>query len=237
MVVAWLAAAAADGTPWPRVAAQPYLAWLAMWHDVVAGAYLLAAVTIAPAAIPLGLAAGGLAWSWRIYSLETGSGGLTPSAPAAFDARQWRHQVRAAQARIAAPGSVPLLTRHGGVVAGATIRAVRHRARPVAVLPYPRLRSHQVVIGTTGTGKTTLLLRLWAGFTRRGLELHAAGGGRGRCWSSSTARAAPTRGGSPTGPAGCSARRGPRPPPSGRTRPACRCGTCRHTSSPAPWWT
>ena len=59
MVVAWLAAAAAGGTPWPRVAAQPYLAWLAMWHDVVAGAYLLAAVTIAPAAIPLGLAAGG----------------------------------------------------------------------------------------------------------------------------------------------------------------------------------
>ena len=178
MVVAWLAAAAAGGTPWPRVAAQPYLAWLAMWHDVVAGAYLPAAVTIAPAAIPLGLAAGGLAWSWRIYSLETGSGGLTPSAPAAFDARQWRHQVRAAQARIAAPGSVPLLTRHGDVVAGATIRAVRHRTRPVAVLPYPRLRSHQVVIGTTGTGKTTLLLRLWAGFTRRGLELHAAGGGR-----------------------------------------------------------
>jgi len=40
------------------------------------------------------------------------------------------------------------------VVAGATIRAVRHRAGPLAVVPYPRLRSHQVVIGTTGTGKT-----------------------------------------------------------------------------------
>ena len=132
-------------------------------------------MTVAPLAIPLGLVAGGLAWSWRIYTMETGSGGLAPSAPAAFDQRQWRHQVRTARARIAAPGSVPLLLRDGSVVAGATIRAVRHPARRLAVLPYPRLRSHQVVLGTTGTGKTTLLLRLWAGFVRRGMELHAAG--------------------------------------------------------------
>jgi hypothetical protein len=45
------------------------------------------------------------------------------------------------------------------------------------MIPYQRLRSHQVVIGTTGTGKTTLLLRLWAGFLARGLQLHAAGAG------------------------------------------------------------
>ncbi|HEX9355583.1 MAG TPA: hypothetical protein VF933_17420, partial [Streptosporangiaceae bacterium] len=124
-----------------------------------------------------GLVAGGLAWSWRIYSMETGSGGLAPSAPAAFDQRQWRHQVRTARARIAAPGSVPLLLRDGSVVAGATIRTVRQPARPLAVIPYPRLRSHQVVLGTTGTGKTTLLLRLWAGFMTRGMQVHAAGRG------------------------------------------------------------
>ena len=175
MLTAWLAAMAADGQSWPRLAAAPYLAWLAMWHDAAAGGYLRAAVTAAPLAIPLGLVAGGLAWSWRIYTMETGSGGLAPSAPAAFDQRQWRHQVRTARARITAPGSVPLLLRDGSVVAGATIRAVRHPARPLAVLPYPRLRSHQVVLGTTGTGKTTLLLRLWAGFMTRGLQLHAAG--------------------------------------------------------------
>jgi hypothetical protein len=177
MVTAWLAAMAADGQPWPRLAAAPYLTWLAAWHEAAAGGYLKAAVTIAPVAIPLGLVAGGLAWSWRIYTMETGSGGLAPSAPAAFDQRQWRHQVRTARARISAPGSVPLLLRDGSVVAGATIRAVRHPARPVAALPYPRLRSHQVVLGTTGTGKTTLLLRLWAGFMTRGLQLHAAGRG------------------------------------------------------------
>jgi hypothetical protein len=175
MLAAWLAAMAADGRPWPRLAAAPYLAWLATWHQAAAGGYLKAAVTIAPLAIPLGLLAGALAWSWRIYTMETGSGGLAPSAPAAFDQRQWRHQVRTARARIAAPGSVPLLSRDGSVVAGATIRAVRHAARPLAALPYPRLRSHQVVLGTTGTGKTTLLLRLWAGFMTRGMQLHAAG--------------------------------------------------------------
>jgi hypothetical protein len=177
MLAAWLAAMAAAGERAPHIAAAPYLAWLAMWHQTLAGRWPLAAVTIAPAAIPLGLLAGGLAWSWRIYSLETGSGGLSPSAPAAFDRRQWRHQVRTARARIAAPGSVPLLLPDGSIVAGATIRTVRHRAGPLAVIPYSRLRSHQVVVGTTGTGKTTLLLRLWAGFIRRGLQLHAAGAG------------------------------------------------------------
>ncbi len=175
MLAAWLAAMAASGQSWSRLAAAPYLTWLAAWHEAAAGGYLKAAVTVAPLAIPLGLVAGGLAWSWRIYTMETGSGGLAPSAPAAFDQRQWRHQVRTARARISAPGSVPLLLRDGSVVAGATIRTVRHPARPLSVLPYPRLRSHQVVLGTTGTGKTTLLLRLWAGFMARGMELHAAG--------------------------------------------------------------
>ena len=46
------------------------------------------------------------------------------------------------------------------------------------MIPYGRLRSHQVVIGSTGTGKTTLLLRLWAGFMAAGLRRHAAGTGR-----------------------------------------------------------
>jgi hypothetical protein len=177
MLAAWLAAMAAAGDPWRRLAGAPYLAWRAMWHDVAAGRLPLAAVTIAPAAIPLGLVAGGLAWSWRIYAMETGSGGLSPSAPAAFDQRQWRHQVRTARARIAAPGAVPLIRRNGDIVAGATIRSVRHPSRPLAAIPYPRLRSHQVVIGTTGTGKTTLLLRLWAGFMTGARQRHAAGAG------------------------------------------------------------
>lgn len=195
MVVTWLAAVTAwpagaggpgaaypagagPGTPWLRVAAAPYRAWAAMWRLGAHGHLVAAAVAAAPPAIPLGIVAGGGCWAYRRFRMRAGAGGLTPAAPAAFDARQWRHQVRAARALIAAPGSLPLLSRHGHVVAGATIRAVRHRAGRAAALPYERLRAHQVVIGSTGTGKTTLLLRLWAGFMAAGLRRYAAGSGR-----------------------------------------------------------
>ena len=178
MVGVWLTATAITTRSWRQVAAAPYLAWLASWHQAAAGSLVRAAVTVAPAAIPAGLAVGGLAWSRRIYTMETHSGGRFPTAPATFQARQWRRQVRTAKARIAAPGSVPLLWHNGAVVAGAVIRAVGHPGRDLAMIPYQRLRSHQVIIGTTGTGKTTLLLRLWAGFLARGLQLHAAGTGQ-----------------------------------------------------------
>jgi hypothetical protein len=177
MLVVWLAGTAIGARPASRAAAAPYLAWLALWHHGPAASHLAAAAAIAPAAIPAGLAAGGLAWSYRIRSMQTGVGGLSPDAAVSFDLRQWRHQVRSARARIAAPGAVPLTTRDGSVVAGAVIRAVGHRSCPIASIPYARMRSHQVVIGTTGTGKTTLLLRLWAGFMATALRRHAAGQG------------------------------------------------------------
>ncbi len=150
-----------------------------MWQLAAHGHLAAAAVAAAPPAIPLGLAAGGACWAYRRFRMRSGAGGLTPEAPGAFDARQWRHQVRTARALIAAPGSLPLLSRGGHVVAGATIRAVgpgagRHGAGLAASIPYERLRAHQVVIGSTGTGKTTLLLRLWAGFMAAGLRRYAA---------------------------------------------------------------
>ena len=180
MIAVWLAGTAlraGSSGALGAVVTAPYHAWLAMWHLAAAGSVAAAAITIAPPAIPLGLLAGGLAWSYRIYSMQTGTGGLSPSSPVVFDIRQWRHQVRTARARIAAPGSVPLTTAKDSVVPGAVIRAIGHPERPVAILPYSRLRSHQVVIGTTGTGKTTLLLRLWAGFMAAALHRYAAGSG------------------------------------------------------------
>ena len=194
MVLAWLAAVAlwparagsresGAGAPpgvgpgpwWLRVTVAPYRAWAGMWQLAAHGHLAAAAVAAAPPAIPLGIAAGGLAWAYRLFRMETGTGGLSPAAPAAFDARLWRRQARTAKALLAAPGALPLLSRNGHVMTGATIRSVRHRGGRSAAIPYERLRSHQVVIGSTGTGKTTLLLRLWAGFMAAGLRRYAAG--------------------------------------------------------------
>jgi hypothetical protein len=188
MTAAWLAAVAAwpagvagaapgagPGALWLRAAAAPYRAWLASWQLAGHGHLAAAAVAAAPPAVPLGVLAGGLAWQYRLFRMRTGAGGLTPAAPATFDSRLWRRQVRTAKALLAAPGALPLISRNGLVVTGAAIRSVRHRAGRAAAIPYPRLRSHQVVIGSTGTGKTTLLLRLWAGFMAAGLRRYAAG--------------------------------------------------------------
>jgi hypothetical protein len=177
MLAVWLTATAIATRSLYQVSAAPYLAWLAMWHRGAAGSYAAAAAVIAPAAIPLGLIVGAIAWSRRIRSMEAGTGGLWPGSAVAFDLRQWRHQVRSARALIAAPGSIPLTSPNGDIVAGAVIRAIGHPARRTASIPYRRLRSHQVVIGTSGTGKTTLLLRLWAGFMATALRRHAAGTG------------------------------------------------------------
>ncbi len=177
MVAVWLALVAGRAGDPVSAATAPYHAWTAFWPLARAGSILRAAATVAPVAIPLGLLAGAGAWSYRIRSLAAGAGGLSPAAAAAFDQRQWRHQARSARARIAAPGAVPLTRRGDLILVGGVIRAVGHRVGTLAAIGYQRMRSHQVVIGTTGTGKTTLLLRLWAGFMATGLRRQAAGHG------------------------------------------------------------
>ncbi len=87
----------------------------------------------------------------------------------------------------ACAGSLSLLSPAGHVLAGATIRSVRHRAGRAVAIPYERLRAHQVVIGSTGTGKSTLLHCLAGILVRRsgmngpgtvglGLRLAVSGG-------------------------------------------------------------
>lgn len=175
MTATWLALTGLGPGGWHALGAAPQDAWLAFWRLAGAGSYFRAAAVAAPLALPLGLAAGGLAWSWRIRTVTAGAAGRSPASSVAFDQRQWRHQVRAAKARIAVPGSVPLTLRGDQIALGAVIRAVRHKTGPLATIGYERLRSHQVIVGTTGTGKTTLLLRLWAGFMATGLRRHSAG--------------------------------------------------------------
>jgi hypothetical protein len=175
MVITWLAATAlASG--WSAALTAPYHAWLAFWQLARVGRILPAAAAAVPAAVPLGLLAGGLAWAGRIRAFQTGAGGFAPDSAVAFDRRQWRHQARTARASISAPGSIPLIFGPDDLVAiGAVIRSVGHRPGRVAAIGYQRMRSHQVIVGTTGTGKTTLLLRLWAGFMAASLRRHASG--------------------------------------------------------------
>jgi hypothetical protein len=143
---------------------SPFLAWQRAWHDLAAGSWLRAMVVIAPTAIPAGLVVAAFAWRVRVGLMATGAAGWWPGAPVAFDERQWRRQAASAGQRVRAPGGVPVLSGRGDPVVGAVIRTVGHRARPLLTLPYGAMRTHMLVVGTTGAGKTTALIRLWAGF-------------------------------------------------------------------------
>jgi hypothetical protein len=175
MVAVWLAWTAWATHGWVSVATAPYRAWLDFWHLVTAGAPLRAVVAAAPPAIPLGLAAGALALAYRTGAISSGAGGRSPASRVTLDRRQWRRQVRSAQARIAAPGTVPLTMRADRLVVGAVIRTIGHEAGPVAAISYQRMRSHLIVLGSPGTGKTTLFLRLWTAYMTIGIQRYNAG--------------------------------------------------------------
>ena len=128
-------------------------------------------------AIPAGLGLAALAWWWRNFAMTSGIGGWLASAPVTFDARQWRRQVSSAAGRNKAPGSVPLLRRGSLIPVGGTIRTIGHRWRPVFAVPAEACARHMVVVGATGSGKTNLMMRLWAGWFRATLEAAMAGGG------------------------------------------------------------
>ena len=162
---------------WQAVALAPVQDYGNAWRLLAAGAILRAGLLVAPVAVPAGLAIGGLLWAWRIYAITTGLAGLTASAPIEFDTRQWRRQVRAARGRAAAPGTVPLLTRSGQVVIGPVIRAIRHKWRPILTVPARSFSRHSVIIGSSGSGKTNLMMRLWAGWYAATHTAHLRGEG------------------------------------------------------------
>jgi hypothetical protein len=162
MTAAYLTATALR-TTWHALAMAPVRDWETGWHQASTGHLLTAFALCAPLAIPAGLAAAGGLWAWRIYAIETGLSGRTATAPVVFDARQWNRQARTARARITAPGTFPLTARDGRIVMGSTIRAVGHRWHPVTTVPYTAMARHQVVIGSSGSGKTNLMMRTWAG--------------------------------------------------------------------------
>jgi hypothetical protein len=173
---AWLAIAEARAPGW-AAARAPGRAWADGWDHLAVTPVADAFMRVAPAAIPAGLGLGGLLWAWRIYAITTGLGGITASAPMTFDAQQWHRQVRTAIGLTKAPGAVPLLGRGGTIPVGGTIRAIGHRWHQVFTIPATACARHMVVVGSTGSGKTNLMIRLWAGWFTATLQ--AARQGRG----------------------------------------------------------
>ena len=149
---------------WQAVTLAPVDDFGRAWRLLAAGSMPRAGLLVAPVAVPAGLAIAAALWARRIYAITTGLAGHTASAPITFDARQWRRQARAARGRAAAPGTVPLLTPRGNVVIGPVIRAIRHPWRPTLTVPYRSFGRHAVIIGSSGSGKTNLMMRLWAGW-------------------------------------------------------------------------
>jgi len=161
---AYLAVRALHAASWGAFALAPVHDWERARDQAVAGHVVTAFALTAPVAVPAGLAAAAGLWAWRIYAVETGLSGRAATAPVVFDARQWRRAARAARGRVTAPGAFPLTGRDGRIVMGATIRAVGHRWRPVLAVPYQAMGRHQVITGSSGCGKTNLMMRTWAGW-------------------------------------------------------------------------
>src|SRR5580658_5950108 len=173
----WLAAAALHPGQLRVVALAPLRAWEHDWPYPTALGAAREFVLFAPATVPAGLGLAAAVWWWRNYAITTGLGGITASAPITFDRRQWRRQVRTAQALTDAPGAVPLLRRGQKIPVGGTIRAVGHRWHPVFTLPAAALTRHMVIVGATGSGKTNLMIRLQAGWFTAALDACYAGTG------------------------------------------------------------
>jgi len=99
------------------------------------------------------------------------------SAPITFDARQWNRQVPHRPGLTHAPGAVPLLARGYKIPVGGTIRAIGHPWHPVFSLKPGACARHMVIVGSTGSGKTNLMIRLWAGWFTATLQASRAGDG------------------------------------------------------------
>jgi hypothetical protein len=164
VLAVWAVAAALRYRAWRPLALAPVRDWQQATGLLAYGRVLPALLLTAPLGVPAGLLAGGLWWQHRTAAVAAGTAGRHAYAPAAFDQRQWRRQARAARGLLAAPGPFPLVTRAGFVPAGAVIRAVGRRWTPVLAIPFGAFARHMVIVGASGTGKTNLMIRLWAGW-------------------------------------------------------------------------
>ena len=173
----WVAITTARQHGQPSAALAPARAYPAAWHHLAALDAARTCVGLAPAVVPAGLALAAGLWAWRRYAIMAGIGGRMASAPVTFDHRQWNREAAAAEGRSNAPGSVPLLARGAKIPIGGTIRAIGRPWQPVFTVPAAACARHMVIIGATGSGKTNLMIRLWAGWFTAALDTHYAGKG------------------------------------------------------------
>jgi hypothetical protein len=181
---AWALPVTAAWLAWLEIRVPGFLAardpgrtWAGGWGQVTPAGLAGEFAVLAPVTVPAGLALAGMVWAWRNYAVTAGLAGIMASASITFDARQWGRQVRTAQGLTHAPGAVPLLARGGRIPVGGTIRAVGHPWHPVFALDPSACARHMVIVGSTGSGKTNLMIRLWAGWFTATLQAWRAGNG------------------------------------------------------------
>jgi hypothetical protein len=178
VTAAWLAYLEAR-VPGFLAARDPGRTWAGGWDQLTIAHLAGVFAALAPVTLPAGLALAGMVWAWRNYAVTAGLAGVMASASITFDARQWNRQVRTALGLTRAPGAVPLLTRGNRIPVGGTIRAIGHPWHPVFTLDAGACARHMVIVGSTGSGKTNLMIRLWAGWFTATLAAWRAGkGGR-----------------------------------------------------------
>jgi hypothetical protein len=159
----YLAATAAQARTWTALALRPVADWHRASLLLIGGQPVPALLLTAPLAVPAGLAAGAGLWAWMSHAYAHGLIGRTGLAPSAFEARQWHRAARGARRAARAPGLVPLAGRRG-VGVGPVIRVTGRRWTRVLTIPREEFSRHLVIVGASGTGKTTLMIRLWAGW-------------------------------------------------------------------------
>jgi hypothetical protein len=164
MTVVYAVAAALQAHGWHALLLFPVHDWEQATRLLERGEVVRAVLIVTPWTVPAGLAAGGAAWGRHAWAAMTGLSGGSAFAAAAFDIRQWRRQAAAARGALAAPGTLPLATNTGTVPVGPVIRAVGTRWHPVHAVPAALFSRHMVIVGASGTGKTNLMIRLWAGW-------------------------------------------------------------------------
>jgi hypothetical protein len=175
MTGVYLLAAALQARTWQDIALRPVRDWAAASGHLAHGAVLPAAYLAAPVAVPAGLALAAVLWARRWRAMSHGLAGKSAFAPVTFARRQWRRAAARARWITAAPGAVPLTARNGAVPVGAVIRAVERPHRDILHIPAADFGRHMVIVGTSGSGKTSLMMRLWAGWTAAALTAAARG--------------------------------------------------------------